>query len=338
MGRINTALVISGGGSKGAFAVGVIKKIYERYRDCGWFSIIGGSSTGALISSAAAMLAGPEELALEAMDVLVKGYTESRTDDFLERNRIIDYLHRRNSLNSTEPLRRLLHEKLRPEWFEWLQSDAAPTCYVVYTDFHTGDKIAVSPKDPGVDRERYIEATLASASVPVLMEPTYIDGSACFDGGVRDVLPIERAIELGAERIVPIFLDPEKMEETETDYKNIREVALRTVMICMDEIIRNDFLQAKYLQSATAFKNELWARLGRSRRARRKLEELCESEEFSELFGTGTRVIDIVDGLRPDKLMTYDMLTFEPESMRRWLQWGEDKAEEVLTANPFAGC
>ena len=336
MNQMKTALVISGGGSKGAFAVGAIKKIYEQYRDRGWFSIVGGSSTGALIAVAAAMLGGPEDLAREAMDVLIKGYTESRTLDFLERNRIIDYLHKRNSLNSTEPLRKLLFEKVRPEWFEWLQSDAAPDCYVVYTDFHTGDKIAVSPKDPGVDREQFIEATLASASVPVLMEPTYIDGNACFDGGVRDVLPIERAIELGAERIIPIFLDPEKLEETETEYKNMKEVALRTVMICMDEIIRNDYLQARYLQNAAQFKKKLWDEVGRSRRTRKRLEKLCESEEFSEFFGSGTRIVDILDGLRPDKLMTYDMLTFKPESMRRWLQWGEDKAEEVLTTNPFA--
>ena len=270
------------------------------------------------------------------MDVLIQGYTESKTGDLLERNRIIDYLHKRNYVNSSEPLRRLLNEKIRPEWFDWLQSDSAPACYVVYTDFHTGKKITVSPKDYGVDRERFIEATLASASVPILMEPTYIDGYACFDGGVRDVLPIERAIELGAERIIPIFLDPEEMEKTETDYRNIKEIALRTVVICMDEIIRNDFQQAKYLQNAAAFKKELWEKLGRSRRNRKKLKELCENEEFSELFGPGRVVIDILDGLRPDQLMTYDMLTFDPETMRRWLAWGEEKAGEVVIKNPFA--
>ena len=108
-------------------------------------------------------------------------------------------------------------------------------------------------------------------------------------------------------------------------------------MICMDEIIRNDYLQAKYQQNVVAFKNKLWEIMGRSGRARKRLEELCTSAEFSELFGSGTRVVDILDGLRPDKLMTYDMLTFEPASMRRWLQWGEDKADEVITADPFAG-
>lgn len=334
-GRINTALVISGGGAKGAFAVGVIKRIYERYRDSGWFSIVGGSSTGALIASAAAVLGGPDRLAREALETLVECYTERRTSDILRRNGILGYLHRPNYLNGSAPLRKLLYEKMRQEWFDWLQSDSAPACYVVYTDFCSGEKIAVSPRDPGVDRERFIEATLASASVPILMEPTFIDGKVCYDGGVRDVLPMERAIELGAERIVPILLDPEKMEHAETDLRSMKDVAFRTVMICMDEIVRNDYLQAAYLQKAAAFRKALVSKLGYSKRKRRTIAELCERPEFSELFGSKTRVIDILEGVRPDRLMTYDMLTFEPELMRQWLQWGEAKADTVFTADPF---
>jgi hypothetical protein len=165
------------------------------------------------------------------------------------------------------------------------------------------------------------------------MEPTYIDGKASFDGGVRDVLPLERAVELGAERIVPIFLDPEKLETSESEYKGIKEVALRTVMICMDEIVRNDYLQAKYLQCATSLKSALYDKVGRSGRVRKKLKEVFDSEEFRELFGS--QVVEILDGLRPDKVMTYDMLTFEPDSMRRWLRWGEEKAGEVFTESPF---
>ncbi|MBA7476842.1 hypothetical protein ES707_12238 [subsurface metagenome] len=45
---------------------------------------------------------------------------------------------------------------------------------------------------------------IASASVPVIMEPTIIDGQVGYDGGVRDLLPFTRAINQGAETIVPI--------------------------------------------------------------------------------------------------------------------------------------
>ena len=61
-----TALIISGGGAKGAFATGVIKQIFKEYRSSGWFSIIGGCSTGAPITPLAGLLGAPSEVAEEA--------------------------------------------------------------------------------------------------------------------------------------------------------------------------------------------------------------------------------------------------------------------------------
>jgi len=58
-GARRTALVISGGGAKGAFAVGAVKSMFGRFR-----------SAGALIASFAALLAAPEPIAAEAMDTL----------------------------------------------------------------------------------------------------------------------------------------------------------------------------------------------------------------------------------------------------------------------------
>ena len=48
------ALVISGGGSKGAFAVGVIKQLAQRYPTL-FFDIYVGTSTGSLIVPLAAI-------------------------------------------------------------------------------------------------------------------------------------------------------------------------------------------------------------------------------------------------------------------------------------------
>jgi predicted acylesterase/phospholipase RssA len=56
--------------------------------------------------------------------------------------------------------------------------------------------------------ERFIDAMMASASVPVVMEATLIGKDVCYDGGVRDLLPFSNAIKLGAQGIVSIFLDP----------------------------------------------------------------------------------------------------------------------------------
>ena len=82
-----TALVISGGGAKGAFAVGVVKYLYSTFRDTGWFSITGGTSTGALISPMAALMAAPEPMGSNALDTLVEMYTTVFTRDILRKRR-----------------------------------------------------------------------------------------------------------------------------------------------------------------------------------------------------------------------------------------------------------
>jgi NTE family protein len=69
-----TALVISGGGSKGAFAVGVLRNLFERGLA---FDLAAGTSTGALILPLA-MAQGAV-----AMDFLTREYTSVRDRDIL---------------------------------------------------------------------------------------------------------------------------------------------------------------------------------------------------------------------------------------------------------------
>ena len=49
----------------------------------------------------------------------------------------------------------------------WLQREDMPYCYVVYTNYQSGTLEVVSPKDPGMTRERFIDAMIASASMPI---------------------------------------------------------------------------------------------------------------------------------------------------------------------------
>lgn len=68
-----TALVVSGGGSKGAFAVGVIKYITENRPDI-QFDTLCGTSTGALMIPL---------VALGQMSQLEKLYTTNKTENII---------------------------------------------------------------------------------------------------------------------------------------------------------------------------------------------------------------------------------------------------------------
>ena len=331
-----TAVVISGGGAKGAFAAGVIRQIFREYRGRGWFSIIGGCSTGALITPLAGLLGAPGEVAEEALDELINQYSTITTADVLEKNSVIEFIKRHNCLNSSAPLRKRVSEVFGPDCFERLQREDMPYCYVVYTNYQSGRLEVVSPKDPGMTRERFIDAMMASASVPLVMEPTLIDGQVCYDGGVRDLLPLTRAIELGAETILPIMLDAGRVPPSDSRFGRLDKVIFRTLAIMLDETGENDLQMAKRINTAILAKGEILRAVRGRPQCRKKVQAVFDKREYSELFGCEKRLVRIVEGLRPDQPLTDNPLRFDPELMRRWIELGEQKAHSVLTTNPFA--
>ena len=331
-----TALVISGGGAKGAFAVGVIRQIFREYRREGWFSIIGGSSTGALITPLAGLLAAPPEIAEQALQELINQYSSVHTSDILDKNSVIEFIKRQNCLNSSAPLRRRVSQVFRPECFEWLQREDMPYCYVVYTNYQSGNLEIVSPQDPGMTRERFIDAMIASASVPVVMEPAIIDGQVCYDGGVRDLLPFTRAIELGAETIVPVMLDAGRIRHSDNRFHRLDKVIFRTLAIMLDETGENDLQMANRINTAILAKGEILRALQGRPRCRKNIQAIFEKKEYGELFGSEKRLVRIIDGLRPDRELTDNPMRFEPEQMQQWIELGEQKARLLLTTSPFA--
>jgi NTE family protein len=66
--------------------------------------------------------------------------------------------------------------------------------HVVAVDVVTGLELRLS-------RGRVLDAILASAAVPGVLEPVSWEGRALMDGGVANNTPISHAVELGAERI-----------------------------------------------------------------------------------------------------------------------------------------
>jgi len=329
------ALVISGGGAKGAFAVGVLKHLFLTYRETGWFDITGGTSTGALISPLAALMAAPDPISSQAFETLVYMYTHVTTADILEKQSIFELIRRQDCLYESDPLNDLLHRQFRSEWFDWLQMSDAPYCYVVYTNYQTGQQVTVSPKDDAMTLQRFTKAMLASASVPVVMEATIIDEDVCYDGGVRDLLPFSKAINLGAKIIMPIFLDPEELSVTHSHFRRMDKILLRTLAIFVNETGKNDFEMANLINIGIQAKQEILSTFAHNQNALKKLLKIFNKEEFRALFGAEKHLIKIITGLRPNESLTEDSLTFDPAKMRMWMDWGEQKAKEIILENPF---
>ena len=76
----------------------------------------------------------------------------------------------------------------------------------VATDARTG-KVTYIPKQELV-RDNYT-AFMASSAIPGLCRPIYIDGIPYYDGAPGDPVPVEKAFEMGCDKVVLILTLPE---------------------------------------------------------------------------------------------------------------------------------
>ncbi len=209
-----TALVVSGGGSKGAFAVGVIKYLTENRPDI-QFDTLCGTSTGSLIVPL---------VALGETNLLETLYTTQTTADVVLTGNILNRFLRANSLYDATPLARQITGIITEERFERLAA-LRKELFLTGVCLQTGRITYFSTSGMPMLNNSYDvvklttaqamrEAVLASACQPVFMPPIEVSAVTekprqFVDGGLREYAPIQLAIDNGATEIYAILLTPE---------------------------------------------------------------------------------------------------------------------------------
>ena len=230
------ALVLSGGGAKGAFQVGVLKTLLKNEHKK--YDIICGVSVGALNGSYLSMYRhGEEELAW----LKLRGIWETLTTKKVYRHwRPFSYLQSpfKSSVYNSKPLQKLVKSTLDPA--KVLTSGKKLRVGAVSLD--TGEYRLFKETDADI-----VNGVLASSSFPIMLTPIKINGQWWTDGGVRNVTPLQAAIDLGATDIDIILTMPKNRElKTKKKYKT-PDVIIRTVEFALDEIVKNDFTSLKLI-------------------------------------------------------------------------------------------
>ena len=179
------AFVLSGGGSLGAVQVGALQSLMDAgIRP----DVIVGCSVGALNSAFLAL--DPCRDRLDALESL--WLSLNRADIFpATRRSIAGHVVRRDT-HLYEPRGLVdLVDRLVPATD--LANLAIPL-HIVTTDLFSGQPVWWMSGDPR-------QVLVASASLPGLFPPVALAGSLHVDGGVTCPVPVQRAIDLGAERI-----------------------------------------------------------------------------------------------------------------------------------------
>ncbi len=191
-GREKVALVLAGGGTRGAAQVGMLEVLAER----GFLpDLVLGASVGAINGAAFAGDPTPEGVAR-----LAAVWRGLRGPEVYPQKRIHGpwrFLQQRESVHPNDGLRRVIEEGIT---FERLEEARVPF-EVVTTSLVDG-------------RERWfssgpaVEPILASAAIPAIFPPVEVGGDLLIDGGVVDNVPIMRAVDAGATKIVVLLCGP----------------------------------------------------------------------------------------------------------------------------------
>lgn len=218
-----TALVLSGGGAKGAFECGAEK--YAREVKGYQWDLIAGVSVGALNGSM---------LAMEKYDRLFEIWNTISNDQVYTGGFNLwsgfKLLFGAKSFYGNAPLQRMLEK-------EFEQGKFKVDLRVGSVSLVTGEYVQFNP-----DMPNFNQAVLASTVMPIVWEPVDISPQylSMVDGGVRNISPLGDILDDDPQEIVIINCSPEAYNPLPAPPGDILKIGLRTLDILLNEIFRND--------------------------------------------------------------------------------------------------
>jgi NTE family protein len=331
------ALVISGGGSKGAFAVGAVNYLVSELNMD--FDIIAGTSTGSLISPM---------VAANQITQLVATYTSVTTSDILIKLPLVQAFTSGTSIFDVSPLERVIEQIMsdsiasrvlnsRKQMF--IAAGCLQTRKLAY--FQTGpqgkshDNIPIFQINSA---EMLRKAMLASSDQPTLMPPVeVIPGEIPIrqyvDGGVRAIAPTEIAIVNGAEELYTIILDPADYSPDNSSYDSILKILLRTIDLFTAQVTHDNIHTARVTNNAIVYLDALKNKV--------KNQFNLNDNQIKDLFTNNLPVNPVEETplsrlyiIRPDEELPTDGLEFNPALMAHMMELGRAKAKKIVDAIP----
>ena len=181
-------LVIGSGGIKCAAAAGLWRVLQEEGINVD--SIVGcsgGSMYAALIANHVDVKTMEDKSKTLWTSEIMHGYTDNLK---ASKDGSLRFNERSGLVDDT-----VLNNILRELYEDWKFSDLKMPFKVVATELLTGDKVTISEGS-------VFDAVRASLAIPIIFPPWEVDGRLLIDGAASDPLPIDVAIQDGADIII----------------------------------------------------------------------------------------------------------------------------------------
>jgi NTE family protein len=235
---VRKALCISGGGSKGAYSLGVIKALLESGQR---YDVITGVSVGALIGAHFAMY--PKENQLEAYERIEKIWFDITGNESIFRPwapSFLTYIFSfwKGGIYDMSPLREILTKEVSPEKILSSGIDFE----IGVCSIQSGRYKSINLSSDKNNNNDAIDWIWASCIFPVLFPPVTINGEQWVDGGVKNVIPIKDVIKYNIDEVDVVITGPRK----ETEVVNMKQihsamdVGLRSAELLSDKAYSSD--------------------------------------------------------------------------------------------------
>lgn len=223
------ALVLSGGGSKGAYQAGALCHLLGERQTS--YDALCGVSVGSLNAAFLAQYqAGEEQVASIELSRLWESLDDSKVyKSWCFFGRLAALW--KTSLYNSEPLQKLVRSSL-----DMKRVRASKKLLRV-------GAVGLSSGRFKLFDEQYVDvpsAVLASAAFPGMLCPIELEGELWTDGGVREITPLKAAIDLGATEIDVVVCSPENPPMRIPGSPSTLTVAERSIDLMGDEILSND--------------------------------------------------------------------------------------------------
>jgi NTE family protein len=322
------ALALSGGGAKGAFTVGVLKVVKDLL-DPGPYPVISGTSTGALIGTL---------LTTNQFARLVDIYSNVQTENIVNPHHALvaaiagpeavlfaAALLGGRAVYDTAALRATAEANVD---FEKVRSASDKTLLIYNTvDLQTGEVVTFDNRTHSASR--LFDALMASAAMPVLMDPVAIPGPGnddqYVDGGVREFLPLGAifASEVALDHIVAISTAPLSPRAKKGSYDSIVDILGRTVDLLDSEVGKDDY------QGAQLF-NAILRIIENGLAAGMKATDLLRGVPAEVKARIRDKRAVPVSIIAPKDHLAMDSLEFEPSAMKELIKLGVATAKKAV--------
>jgi predicted patatin/cPLA2 family phospholipase len=248
--KIKKALVISGGGSKGAFAGGVAKYlIHDKKQD---YDVIVGTSTGSLMVI---------HLALKKLDELQKIYSNikqrsifSNNPFFIKKvhgvkvigikhiNTLWNFINGRKTFGESKNLRKFIRKNITKD--DFLNVKNSDKEVIVTVSNLTENRVEYKSINDH-DYEDYCDWIWGSCNYVPFMSLLIKNNCEYADGGFGDLVPIKEAIKKGATEIDVIILETETEHLSRMPSKNPFSLLMNVFEFMLDQIEQQNVVIGK---------------------------------------------------------------------------------------------